>query len=279
MKINKIEPHGYCGGVTYALKMANDYINKENVYMIGKIIHNDIVCNDLEKKGIIIKTNSKIDAINEINNGTVIFTAHGTDEAIINMAKSKQLNVVDTTCKKVNIVKDNIKKHLNTSTILYIGVKNHPECEAILSISPNIILINDINDVYNLDKNINYYITNQTTLSLLKLKEIYSYIENNFTNVIIDNKICLATTRRQQAVLDCSADCIIVIGDKKSSNTNELYNIAKTKCDSYLITNYLELPNLEKYSNIKITSGASTPEYLVDETINHINTIYKHHIH
>ncbi len=279
MKIDKINPHGYCGGVTYALKIANEYINKKNVYMIGKIIHNDIVCNKLEENGIIIKTNSKIDAIKEITEGTVIFTAHGTDESIINYAKNKGLNVVDTTCKKVNIIKDNIKKNLSSSTILYIGVKKHPECEAILSISKDIILINDIDDLEHLDKSINYYVTNQTTLSLLKLNELYKYIEENFNNVIIDNKICLATTQRQQAVLDTTADCIIVVGDKNSSNTNELYNIAKTKCDSYLISCYKELPNLSIYKDIKITSGASTPEYLVDEVIYEINSIYKNHIH
>lgn len=277
MKIEKINPHGYCGGVTYALKLANKYTHKENVYMIGKIIHNDIVCNDLEKKGIKIKTNSRIDAINEINEGTVIFTAHGTDESIIELAKSKNLEVVDTTCMKVNVIKKNIKKHLETSTVLYIGVENHPECDAVLSLSKDIILINSIDDLKKLNYKNSYYVTNQTTLSLLKLKELYSYIENNFDNAFIDNKICLATTQRQQAVLNCEADCIIVIGDKQSSNTKELYNIALTKCDSYLISSYKEINiDFSKYKNIKITSGASTPEYLVDEVIDFIYTNHKH---
>lgn len=279
MKISKINPHGYCGGVMYALKKANEYINTDNVYMIGKIIHNDIVCEQLAKNGIKIKLNNKLDAINEIDEGTVIFTAHGTDENIINLAKQKNLNIVDTTCKKVNVIKDNIKKNIINNTILYIGVLNHPECEAILSIDENIVLITQLSDLFSLDKNKSYYITNQTTLSLLKLKEIYDYAKNNFKNIIIDNKICLATTQRQQAVLDATADCIIVIGDKKSSNTKELFNIAKTKCDSYLISSYLELPSLDKYKDIKITSGASTPEYLVDEVIEKINIIYKCHIH
>ncbi len=215
--------------------------------------------------------------VSAIENGTVIFTAHGTDEKIIEFAKKKKLNVIDTTCKKVNIIKENIKKNILTHSILYIGVLNHPECDAILSISNDIVLIKNINDLKKLDKTKKYYVTNQTTLSLLKLKEIYEYIENNFNDVIIDNKICLATTQRQQAVLNCEADCIIVIGDKNSSNTKELFNIAATKCDSYLVACYNELNiDFKKYNNIKITSGASTPEYLVDEVI---EFIYKYHKH
>ncbi len=279
MKIEKINPHGYCGGVTYALKLANEHINKDNVYMLGKIIHNDIVCRDLENKGIIIKDNNKLNAINEIQEGTVIFTAHGTDEELIKLAKSKGLNVVDTTCKKVNIIKENIKNNISSSNILYIGVKNHPECESILSIDESIILINTVEDLYSLDKSKKYYATNQTTLSLLTLKDIYNYIESNFSNVVIDNKICLATTQRQQAVLKTDADCIIVVGDKKSSNTKELYNIATTKCDSYLISDCSELPSLDGYTNIKLTSGASTPEYILDEVFEKIASIYKCHTH
>lgn len=278
MKIEKINPHGYCGGVVHALRQATDAINTNNkpIYMIGKIIHNDIVCANLEQQGIIIKTNNKLDAINEINSGTVIFTAHGTNDNIIELARSKNLNIIDTTCKKVTLIKDNIKKHLNTHNILYIGVKNHPECEAILSLNKDIILIEDLSNLIYLDKNRSYYITNQTTLSLLKLKEIYEYAKNNFPNAIIDNKICLATTQRQEAVLNTDADCIVVVGDKKSSNTNELHTVAKTKCDSYLVSSYSELQmyDFSKYENIKVTSGASTPEYITDEVIDFLTKNY-----
>lgn len=278
MKIEKINPHGYCGGVVRALKLAFDSIknNNEPIYMIGKIIHNDIVCSKLEDEGIIIKTNDKLDAINEIDNGTVIFTAHGIDNKIIQKAKDKNLNVIDTTCTKVTIIQKNIMKHINTHKILYIGVHKHPECEAVLSLNKDIILIKDVNDLLNLDKETKYYITNQTTLSLIKLKEIYDYILSNFSNALIDNKICLATTQRQTAVLECDADCIIVVGDKNSSNTKELHTVAKTKCDSYLISEYTEIVNvdLSKYKNIKLTSGASTPEYTLDEVINYLNKTY-----
>ncbi|MFI3251506.1 MAG: 4-hydroxy-3-methylbut-2-enyl diphosphate reductase [bacterium] len=278
MKIEKINPHGYCGGVIKALNTTLEAINSapKPIYMIGKVIHNDIVCNELEKQGLIIKTNEKCDAINEIENGTVIFTAHGTDEKLIDIANNKNLNVINTVCSKVSIIHRNIKKHLESHTILYIGVKSHPECEAILSISNDIILINDVNDLNLLDKSKKYYITNQTTLSLLKLNSLYDYAKNNFKDITIDNKICLATTKRQEGVLNTNADFIIVVGDKKSSNTNELYNLSKQKCDSILVSECSEITNinLSQYNNIKITSGASTPEYIVDEIIEFINKTY-----
>ncbi len=278
MKIEKINPHGYCGGVIRALELVNNAINNATkpIYMIGKVIHNDIVCSDLEAQGVIIKTNNKIDAINEINSGTVIFTAHGTSDIAFEIAKRKKLNIIDTTCIKVKLVHENIKKQLDKRTILYIGVSNHPECDAVLSLSNNIILINNVNDLKRLDNSKSYYITNQTTLSLYKIKEIYDFASTNFSDIIIDNKICMSTTKRQEAVINSIADCIIVVGDKKSSNTNELYNISKSKCDSFLVSNVTEIKsiNFSKYKNIKITSGASTPEYLVDEIIEYLNKNY-----
>lgn len=280
MIISKINPHGFCGGVINALSKAHkavDNVNtKKPIYMIGKIIHNDIVCNDLISKGIIIKNSNKYDAIKEIDFGTVIFSAHGIDSKLIDEATSKGLDVIDTTCSKVNIVKKNISKHIDTRTILYIGVKNHPECDAILSISKDIILISDVNDLVSLDNTKSYYITNQTTLSLFKIKDLYEYVEVNFSDVIVDNKICLATTTRQQAIIDTIADCIIVVGDKNSSNTNELFNIASSKCDSILIScfNELDKKDFSMYNDIKVTSGASTPEYLVDEVIDFLEKNY-----
>lgn len=281
MTISKLNPHGYCGGVTNALNKAKNALGNPNtkkpIYMIGKIIHNDIVCKTLEKEGIIIlNSNDKFNAINVIKSGTIIFTAHGIDDKLIEKATFQGLDVIDTTCNKVRIIKENIKKNITSHSIIYIGVKNHPECEAVLSISENIILVTCLEDLFSLDKNQKYYVTNQTTLSLLKIDELYKYISSNFSDVLIDNKICLATTQRQQAVLDCTADCIIIVGDKQSSNTKELYNISCTKCPSFLVSECSELfdIDLSSFSDIKITSGASTPEYLVDEIIEYISNTY-----
>lgn len=273
MKIEKINPHGYCGGVINALKLTTSSLNEiKPIYMLGKIIHNDIVCAELEKMGIIIKTNNKYDALNEINSGTVIFTAHGISDDLLNIAQKKNLNIINATCPKVTIIRNNIKKYINECDVLYFGVPNHPECEAVLSISNNIYLVTSINDLFKLDKSKKYYVTNQTTLSLVKLKDIYDYVKDNFSNAIIDNTICLATTQRQQALLKCTADCIITVGDKRSSNTKELFNIAQSKCTSYLISNVNEIKDIDFkiYKNIKLTSGASTPEYLLDEVYNYL---------
>ncbi len=283
MKIEKINPQGFCGGVKNAIKLANDALKKYDkpIYMLGKIIHNDIVCKEFEKQGYIINLEDKSKFIERMNSGTVLFTAHGVDDTIINNALDKGLNVIDTTCPKVKIIHNKIKENILNNTILYVGVKGHPECEGVLSLSKDIILITKLEDLESLDKEINYYVTNQTTLSLLNLEKLYSYISNNFNNAIIDNKICLATTNRQKAVIECEADCIIVVGDSKSSNTNELYNIASTKCDSYLVDSVNKLNNIDfsKYCNIKITSGASTPEYITDEVYKYLITTYIPHQH
>lgn len=282
MIISKIMPHGFCGGVINAIKISNEVLDNPNtvkpIYILGRIIHNEKVCRQLEDKGAIIirEDLSRLEMVDLIDNGTVIISAHGASEQCINKCINKGLHVIDTTCKFVKIIEHNIRTQMQKRKIIYFGVKNHPECEAILGISDQIILITNYNQLISLPKNEKYYLTNQTTLSMLKLKSWYEYVEKNFSDVIIDNKICSSTTRRQQAVLDTKADLIIVAGDSKSSNTLELYKLATKFTNALLVNDYLDLINIDLniYQTIALTSGASTPEYVLNEIYEYLTNTY-----
>ena len=285
MIINKIEPQGFCGGVKNAIDIAKKAIKNENnikpIYLLGSLIHNEHVMRSLEDLGLILiddKNKTRLELLDEIKSGSVIFSAHGVSDKVYLKAKEKNLNIIDATCPFVKIVHNNIKKYLNLGyDIIYIGTKGHPECEGVLGISDKIKLITNKIDALNYqNNNDNIYLSTQTTLSIYEIDEIINILKNKFKNIIIDNKICNATTVRQEAIYNAKkTDLFIIVGDQKSSNTKKLYNIAKEKFNAIMINdkNDLDINLLKNINEISITSGASTPSYLVDEIIEFINKI------
>lgn len=212
MEINRLNPQGFCGGVKYALSLLDKAISNPNtprpIYLMGNIIHNKTVMNEYKKRGVIILNEgykeNKEKLINSLEAGTLIFSAHGTSEELISLAKKRGLNVIDTVCPNVKVVHNRIKDYLAKGySIIYIGTRLHPECEGAMSISPLINLASDITDIdkFNIT-NDKIYVTNQTTLSLYDLEEYFTKIRKIYPKAIIDNKICTATTMRQRAVMN-----------------------------------------------------------------------------
>ena len=137
MKVIKIEPQGFCNGVKFALNKLYDALNDQNtprpIYLLGPIIHNSYVNDKLKDLGVIILDNqTRFDMLNQIDSGSVVFSAHGVSDKVYQKALDKKLNIIDTTCPNVKTIQNNIKEKLNTHKVLYIGKPNHPECEAIL---------------------------------------------------------------------------------------------------------------------------------------------------
>jgi len=278
MNLIKITPRGYCKGVVRAINIAintkKENPNK-NVYILGMIVHNKFVTDALNHHNIITlssKTKTKTELLDEIDKGIVIFTAHGISDKVKQYAINKGLEYVDATCLDVLDTRSKVIKHLNNGEkVLYIGKRNHPEAESIVSISDDITLICDVNEVKEIkDSEEKYYVTNQTTTSILEIKNIFEEIEKHFKYVEIENEICQATFIRQEAVIKNShnLDLLYVVGDIKSNNSNMLKEIALKNgvAEVYLIGSALEL-KLEQFKNkinIGVTSGASTPTYLTN---------------
>ena len=285
MIINRIKPQGFCGGVKRAIDIVNDLLNKPDtvkpIYMLGSLIHNEHIINEFKNKGIIVlpDTLTKDEMVDEVNSGTIIISAHGISPIVLAKAKEKGLNIIDTTCPYVSLIHKNITSALaNNKDIIYIGTKNHPEVQGVLGISSKINLVTNKDDIANLNLNTdNPYVTNQTTLSIYDIKDYYDLIKEKYPNSYLDNKICMATTERQKAVKEQEqTDLCIIVGDKKSSNTQKLVSVSELANIKTILVDSLE--DLKKYSlnninKISISSGASTPSYLVDEIINYLNNI------
>lgn len=272
IKVVKILPQGYCKGVVNAIKLITEVINSSSytppLYMLGELVHNSLVTEALKKKGVISITD-----YHDICCGTIIVTAHGLSDIDKQNIVSKGLQLIDATCPEVNRVHNTIKEKINNGyTIFYYGKENHPECKAVLSISNEIKLISNINNIPIIDYETKIFFTNQTTMSYYDTLDIINALKNKYCNIDINIDICKASKMRQEAVYNkCKDfDLVIIVGDKKSNNTNKLKQI----CDSLNVKNYFiqdtsDLKNIDFEDNITvgITAGASTPNKLVHEII------------
>lgn len=285
MEIKRVVPSGYCKGVVNAInivKKTKEQYPNENIYILGMIVHNSYVSKQMEDLGVITLEDSNLskeELLDTIDKGVVIFTAHGISDKIKQKALDKGLICVDASCVDVLKNKDLIKSYLDKGyDVVYFGKKNHPEAEAILSLSNNIHLVSNISDIDNLNiSNDNLFITNQTTMSYLEVEDMLKLIKDKYPTCIIQKEICNATSSRQLAITNIKdGDVLYVVGDVKSNNTNKLKEIgSKYFKKVFLISNYKEInkKDLVNENKIYVTAGASTPPILIDEVIDYLSKL------
>lgn len=285
MEIKRVVPSGYCKGVVNAInivKKTKEQYPNENIYILGMIVHNSYVSKQMEDLGVITLEDpnlSKEELLDTIEQGVVIFTAHGISDKIKQKALDKGLICVDASCVDVLKNKDLIKSYLDKGyDVVYFGKKKHPEAEAILSLSNNIHLVSNISDIDNLNiSNDNLFITNQTTMSYLEVEDMLKLIKDKYPTCIIQKEICNATSSRQLAITNIKdGDVLYVVGDVKSNNTNKLKEIGlKYFKKVFLISNYKEInkKDLVNENKIYVTAGASTPPILIDEVIDYLSKL------
>ncbi|MFV0504507.1 MAG: bifunctional 4-hydroxy-3-methylbut-2-enyl diphosphate reductase/30S ribosomal protein S1 [Lachnospirales bacterium] len=270
MEIIVAENAGFCFGVEMALKKTYEEVNKYKLSTYGPIIHNKFVTSDLEKKGVDIVEN-----LNDFNKDKLVIRSHGVPKEVYINAENKGINLLDVTCvyvKKIHkIVEDAYNKN---KKIIILGNPTHPEVIGINGWAENsCIIISSVEEANNLPiEKEKYLIVSQTTFNINTFQQIKEVLVKRIANIEIIDTICRATTSRQKKAEELSknVDFMLVLGDKKSSNTNKLYEICKKNCLNTILIesiNELELNILPKDGKIGITAGASTPLAIIKEAI------------
>ncbi|GEB76266.1 4-hydroxy-3-methylbut-2-enyl diphosphate reductase [Sporolactobacillus inulinus] len=281
MNVIKVSPRGYCYGVVDALviarKAAMDPSLPRPIYILGMIVHNHHVTEALKEDGIItldVRGKKRIELLDEVDHGTVIFTAHGVSPDVRKTAEAKRLTVIDATCPDVTkthtLINEKIKEGYH---VIYIGKKGHPEPEGAIGVAPDRVhLVETVADIdqlhFNTDK---ILITNQTTMSQWDVMDLMNEIKAKYPQAENCNEICRATQTRQEAVATQAkdADLLIVVGDPRSNNSNRLAQVSKeiAKTRSYRIADLseLKLEWLNGVQKVAVTAGASTPTQLTKE--------------
>lgn len=269
MEVMLAKTAGFCPGVKRAVETVYRDIGKTKIYTYGPIIHNRIVTDDLEKKGVFA-----IDSLDEAEKGsTIVIRSHGVPPEVYDEIKEKGFEYVDLTCpyvKKIhNIVREN---YLEGRKIIIVGNPSHPEVKGINGYSGNTaVIIEEKDALKDIDLNEKYSLVVQTTFNTAVFEEIKESIPPE-ADVRVFNTICSATSARQSEAVEIAkqADIMIVLGDKNSSNTQKLYNMSKKFCENTFLFEKIcikQLKCFKKNVRIGITAGASTPPGIIEEAI------------
>ena len=265
-------PRGFCAGVVRAIEAVELCLEKFGppVYVKHQIVHNPYVVASLEKKGSITVEN-----VEEIPSGSVVvFSAHGSPPEDFRKAEALGLKVIDATCPLVTRVHNEaIKYHREGRKVLLVGHRGHQEVRGTMGQTPmTLVEEGEKAALPEWDGDTPVAVLTQTTLSVDDTEAEVRQIKQRFPNAITRADICYATTNRQEAAKELArnVDMVLVIGSQNSSNCNRLREVAEAQgVPAYLINGPEDLDQawLGGINRVGITSGASTPEVLVDEVI------------
>jgi 4-hydroxy-3-methylbut-2-enyl diphosphate reductase len=271
MKITIAKNSGFCFGVKRALDEVRKLRKRDDIYVLGKLIHNPQVLRELEEGGI--KSVESIDKIKEGN--TIIISAHGVPDNLIEKLKGKGFEVVDSTCplvKKVHALAKEAEK--DGCRVIIFGDKEHTEVKGISGNLKNPIIISDIAEARNLDKGKKYCLVSQTTQNIEKFNQLVRELKKAIPDLRVHDTICIPTKQRQQSSVELAknSDVMIVIGGKISANTKKLVQ----RCAEFTETHHIETEKelkrewFESKENIGVTAGASTPDYVIRNVVERI---------
>ena len=278
MKVIVAQGAGFCSGVRRAVDLVYEYADgTSKLYSIGPLIHNAQAIAEMEKKGLVVEESLE----NIDSGGVVIIRSHGVPEEIYAKLQEKDIKIVDATChfvKKIHrLVNDYSKKGY---AIIIIGQKEHPEVIGIMGwCSDDVYVLDDPGQIEALPKLFKACVVAQTTINYDLWDEMIRGLSSRIDHLQVFNTVCNTTGERQMEaqMIAKMVSTMFVVGGKDSSNTQKLYEICKVECpDTFAIETALEIDTatLGQDKVVGITAGASTPDWVINEVLAKINSIY-----
>lgn len=274
LEIKKIDPCGFCFGVTRAIEIVEKTISQKEgkrIFSYGQLIHNKGVTDRLKERGLEI-----LEDLEEGQEGDIlIIRSHGAPRELFEQAKKRGLELIDATCPYVVKIQRLVEKaSSNGKTVVVVGDKNHPEVIGIVGWAKapgNIIVVQNKEDIGEITGD-SIFLVAQTTINEEQFQEVGESLKRKYKDLTIENTICTATRDRQEATKDLAkkSDVMIVIGGKNSSNSKKLVAISQRYCDKTIFVennNDLSLKTIDKCSKIGVAAGASTPVSDIEEVI------------
>ncbi len=269
-------PRGFCAGVVRAIDIVELALEKfgSPLYVRKEIVHNRHVVEGLKRRGVTF-----VDELTEVPDGsTVVFSAHGVSPEVHRDAERRHLRIIDATCPLVTKVHLEAVRYSGKSyEMLLVGHRQHEEVEGTMGEAPGRIrLVESVEDAerVQVEDPSRVALLTQTTLSVEDTKSIVAVLKRRFPALEAPSKddICYATQNRQMAVRELAktAQLILVIGSANSSNSNRLVEEARMAgVRAHLIDDVsgLDPAWLDGVETVGVTSGASAPDFLVDQLV------------
>ena len=265
---------GFCFGVRRAVELAQQVAQSGQPYvMLGPVIHNDHVIADLEAQGV-----RCVASLEEVPPGCgVIIRSHGEGKAVYDQLAAMGCPVADATCVKVAHIHEIVKDASDRGRqVIIIGAPEHPEVKAIAGwcigakIFRNVAELTEFLEIWNENSQKPVTLVSQTTSTDRIWIPCREKVKKECTNAEIFDTICNATCMRQSEAQSLAERCqaMIVIGDRKSSNTTRLAELCRAHCPLvYHISRAEELDprKVSGVASVGITAGASTPGWIIKE--------------
>lgn len=287
MEVIKISPRGYCYGVVDALKIVRQAAKDDSlprpIHIIGLIVHNRHAIEELTSLGVVtLDGPNRVHILEQVTEGTVIFTAHGVAPEVKQRAQERGLYCIDATCPDVTKTHDLVNDLVSLGYhIIYIGKKGHPEPEGVVGEAPgHVSLVETEADVDALqlspEQEKKLAVSTQTTLSQWDTRRVIHHIKDRYPQAEVHVDICMATQTRQEAVAEQAkgADLTVVVGDPRSNNSNRLVQVSEELAGVPAVRiedlSQLKTEWLQGKKRIAVTAGASTPSQLTRAVIQFI---------
>lgn len=278
MQVLLADEYGFCFGVERAVDMVEEAIGEgDTVRSLGPLIHNEQEMERLGKYGV-----TTINEPVQIQRGeTAVIRAHGVTPQVQRELEENATKVVDATCPFVTRVQRLASRAAAADRhVVIVGSPDHPEMIGVKGYAPNhAFIIRDETEVGQLPKLRKPLVVSQTTI---KSKTFFDTAEAVRTrtddDIEIVNTICSATKDRQEAAraLSGMVDAFYIIGGRHSSNSVKLLGVCKEQCEkSFLIETEEEIDpaDLAGIRKVGVTAGASTPEWLIQKVVKHLEAI------
>ncbi|ADQ07116.1 hydroxymethylbutenyl pyrophosphate reductase [Caldicellulosiruptor hydrothermalis 108] len=279
MIIKVAQSAGFCFGVQRAVEgvLAWAKANKgKSIKVYGMLIHNSYVIDKLKDLGVEV-----IEDIEQIGREDIVFIrSHGVSMEEYAEIEKRAEKVYDFTCPYVKKIHEIVKEHSeNGYDIIVVGDMNHPEVKGIVGHVSNNRKCFVVDSIEKVKEAINQIegkaaVVCQTTFDSKKWSDIREFLETH-TNYKVFDTICKATINRQKEAQELAkhVDMMLVVGDKKSSNTNKLYQLLKEIKPTFFIDKVEDLDSIKLDSHIKsigVTAGASTSPEQIEEVVKHL---------
>jgi 4-hydroxy-3-methylbut-2-enyl diphosphate reductase len=279
-KVLLAKPRGYCAGVDRAVQTVEEALKLYGppIYVRKEIVHNKHVVTTLQAQGAIF-----VEENDEVPEGSiVIFSAHGVAPEVYEQARSRSLKAIDATCPLVTKVHQEAKRYAAEGyDILLIGHEGHEEVIGTAGEAPAHVQLVDgpdaVDQVAVRDPNKVVWLS-QTTLSVDETMATVARLKQRLPLLEAppSDDICYATSNRQHVVKEIAPRCdvVIVVGSRNSSNSVRLAEVARTAGAraAYLVDFAHEIADewLEDATTVGLTSGASVPDDLVMQVLDHL---------
>ncbi len=269
---------GFCFGVKRAMSLIEEGLGNrgKTIYSIGDVIHNPQAVEDLKSRGVI-----PVFSMDELSGGdTLIIRAHGVMPDLIDEARRRGIDLIDTTCPFVQKSQEYVRQMADEARkVIILGDSSHPEVRAISGqAGSDPVIISTLQEAESVGVIDRAGVVIQTTFSREKAMRIIGELEKSIEDLRVHDTICQATVLRREATLELAGnvDIVLVVGGKGSSNTKRLYQMC---VDEGITAKFIETADdidpswFEDGDRIGITTGTSTPDWVIDDVLARLREI------